>query len=123
MKAPPPPKDLKAPGRKIWRELQAAYEFEVHEAALLHEYCRSIDTLHELAAIVEREGVMDPETVRVHPAVVEQRQMRIVAARLAAALRLPSGDKEEGKAGDGLRRPQRRVGVRGIYSIEGGRTA
>jgi hypothetical protein len=34
-------------------------------------------------------------------------------ARLLAALRLPAGDEDE-QAG---RRPQRRVGVRGVYDI------
>ena len=51
---------------------------------------------------------------RAHPALVEARQQRIALARLLAALRLPAGEEE---AGD--RRPQRRMGVRGVYGVGG----
>jgi hypothetical protein len=40
---------------------------------------------------------------------VEARQQRIALARLLAALRLPSGEE-----GEQDRRPQRRMGVRGV---------
>lgn len=53
---------------------------------------------------------------RVHPALVEARQLRIALARLIAALPLPAGDEDDQAAG---RRPQRRVGVRGIYTLGG----
>ncbi|HLM07095.1 MAG TPA: hypothetical protein VK402_18085 [Blastococcus sp.] len=45
---------------------------------------------------------------------MEARQQRIALARLLAALRLPAGEEE---AGD--RRPQRRMGVRGVYGVGG----
>jgi hypothetical protein len=113
---PPAPPGTKAAGRRLWRSILAVYELEEHEAALLREMVRTVDQLDELAAIVERDGlvVRGPGlTDRVHPAAIEARQLRIALARLAAALRLPAG--EESIAG--MRRPQRRVGVRGPYQL------
>jgi hypothetical protein len=51
-------------------------------------------------------------TQRVHPALVESRQLKVAFARLAAALRLPAGDESDPGAS---RRPQRRMGARGVY--------
>jgi hypothetical protein len=82
--------------------------------ALLVQACRLVDLLDGLHAVVERDGpvLTAPDgAVRVHPAVVEARQGRIALARLVAALRLPGEDDV---------RPQRRVGVRGVYGVRGG---
>jgi hypothetical protein len=49
-----------------------------------------------------------------HPAVIEARQSAIAVARIAAALRLPAGEEDEGAQG------QRRTGARGVYQIHGG---
>lgn len=118
---PKPPVPLKAPGRKLWDVTLTKYELEAHELALLLELARTADMLGDLAAIVEQEGPtvdFPAGGQRMHPALVEARMQRIAFARLAAALRLPSGD--EGEESKDLRRPQRRVGVRGVYSIRGG---
>ena len=56
-------------------------------------------------------------TQRVHPAIVEARQLRIALARLSASLRLPAG--EEGDEPQHLRRPQRRGAARGVYGVRG----
>lgn len=112
---PRPPKGLRAPGRRLWRSVQADYELEEHETALLVEACRTVDLLDALAQIVADEGPMLDG--RVHPAVVEARQLRIALARLTAALRLPAGD--DGDHQQGARRPQRRVGARGVYRLRG----
>jgi hypothetical protein len=114
-KAPRAPAGLQRSGRALWRAVQDQYELEEHEAQLLREMCRTADQLDTLQAIVDREGPLDPETGRVHPAGVEARQLRITFARLSAALRLPAGDEDDAQQ----RRPQRRVGVRGTYGIRG----
>lgn len=96
------------------------YELEQHEVALLREMVRTVDLLDDLAAIVAAEGTMVPGpglTQRVHPAIVEARQMRIALSRLSASLRLPAG--EEGDQPAHLRRPQRRGAARGAYGIRG----
>jgi hypothetical protein len=110
---PRPPRGLKTPGRRLWRDVQGKYELEEHETALLTEMCRVADRLDALARVVETEGVMEPGTGRAHPALVESRQLGIAYARLSAALRLPAGADGDHQAGS--RRPQRKVGVRGVY--------
>ena len=84
------------------------YVLERHEVELLKQAVRCVDDLDRLDAAVRREGVVvGKASPRVHPALVEARQLRLVLARVLAALRLPSG--LAGKS------PQRRVGVRRPY--------
>lgn len=118
---PQPPKGTGPSGRRLWADVLGKYELEEHELALLREMARTVDLLDDLAGIVASEGLMTAGqggTTRVHPAVVEARQLRIALARLSASLRLPAGEEEEqpGKAGN-LRRPQRRGAARGTYGI------
>lgn len=106
-----PPKGTGASGRALWRDVMAKYVLEEHETALLREAVRTVDQLDALAAAVDADGaILDG---RVHPALVESRQLRIALARLLGALRLPAGDEDD------QRRPQRRVGARGVYAIGG----
>lgn len=110
-----PPKGTGPSGRALWNDVLGKYELEEHELALLREAVRSVDQLDKLHAIVENDGLIisGPNDVpRMHPAAVEARQLRIALARVIAALRLPADDDGSGA----LHRPQRRVGVRGIYS-------
>lgn len=121
--SPAPPDGSGPSGRRLWVDVTTKYELEQHEELLLREMVRVVDSLDELADIVEREGLVitDPGgKQRMHPAAVEARQLRIAYARLAASLRLPSGDEseQEGKPQQ-LRRPQRRGAARGTYGIRG----
>jgi hypothetical protein len=116
-RVPPAPRGAGAAGKRLWRSILAEYELEEHELALLREMVRTVDHLDELHGLVERDGIMAGE--RLHPAMVEARQLRIALARLAAALRLPAGDEDSSDAKHGTRRPQRRVGVRGPYRLRG----
>jgi hypothetical protein len=109
---PDPPEGAKTTGRELWTEILAAYDLDQHELALLRAMVRTVDELEDLADAVRHDGVIVEGEI--HPALREARQLRITLARLSAALRLPSGEE------DG--RPQRRVGVRGVYNI-GGRDA
>ena len=118
-----PPKELQAAGRRLWRSVLSSYELEAHEEGLLLQACRIADRLDGLAAVLAVEGVMEPGTGRAHPALVESRQQSIAYARVCAALRLPAGDAESDEARQDVRRPQRRVGARGVYGIAGGRSA
>lgn len=116
-KAPTAPKGTRASGRRLWSSVVDRYELEEHEAALLREAVRLVDLLDELQAVVDRDGPLlgTGEKRRVHPAAVEARQSRIALARVLAALRLP--DADSGK------RPQRRLGARGVYGIDRARTS
>lgn len=112
-----PPPGAKSSGARLWADVVGKYLLEEHEEALLREAVRCVDLLDDLAALVEAEGLMvaGPHGTRVHPALVESRQLRITLARVLAALRLPAGDEDEGET----RRPQRRSGVRGVYDVGG----
>lgn len=119
---PKPPADLRAPGRRLWDSISGEYELDEHELALLVEVVRTVDLCEILEARVRADGplVDTPQGLKAHPAAVEARQQRIALARLLAALRMPAGD--EGDQAQG-RRPQRRVGTRGVYGIKGGRAS
>lgn len=103
-KIPTAPPGTKAAGRRLWHEVLGRFELDQHEQALLREAVRVVDLLDVLSGIVIAEGPLVDG--RVHAAVVEQRQQRIVLARLIASLRLPD-DADE--------RPQRRGSARGTY--------
>ena len=121
MTAPAAPKGTGPGGRRLWRAVLADFDLEDAEVVLLGEAVRTVDTLDRLAAVVASAGdvIEGKEGPRVHPALVEARQLRIVLARLNAALRLP----DDPAASDGRtpRNPQRRTGSRGVYAIRGTR--
>lgn len=100
----------------MWRSVVGDYDLDEHELALLREAARTVDDLDRLAELVERDGMMVATKAgpRMHPGVVEARQLRIALARLLAALRLPDGEEGDESAG---RRAQRRVGFRGPYGL------
>ncbi|MGY1633059.1 hypothetical protein ACI784_15260 [Geodermatophilus sp. SYSU D01186] len=116
MTKPKTPPGTGPAGAKLWRTVLAEYELEEHELLLLREMVRTVDTLDALEARVAADGVLlgSSQGERAHPALVEARQQRITLARLQAALRLPAGEDEGGE-----RRPQRRMGVRGVYGVGG----
>ncbi len=112
MTKPAPPKGTQKAGAALWTAVLDEYELEEHEVLLLREAVRTVDALDALESRVAADGPLlgSSQGERAHPALVEARQQRIALARLLAALRLPAGEEE---AGD--RRPQRRMGVRGVY--------
>lgn len=110
---PKPPTGLRAGGRRLWATITGEFDLAEHEARLLTEACRTVDTLDSLDVAVRRDGVLGPDG-RPHPAAIEARQQKIALARILASLRLPSGDEGEST------RPQRRVGTRGVYAMGNG---
>lgn len=116
---PRAPAGLTASARRLWAQVLDEYELEQHEVGLLREMCRTQSQLDRLDRVVREEGAVitdrfgEPKT---HPAAVEARQLRITLARLSAALRLPAGEEGDQQA---TRRPQRRVGARGVYRLRG----
>lgn len=100
----------KEAGKRLWRSVVGEFDLDEHELVLLREAVRVTDHLDDLNSRVAKEGtvVSSPQGDKAHPALVEARQQQMTLARLLAALRVPSGDEAEN-------RPQRRVGVRGVY--------
>ncbi len=109
---PSAPSKAGAAGKRLWASVVDEYDLQEHELALLVEAVRTVDLLAELDAAVKADGALvdSPQGRKANPAAVEARQQRIAFARILAALRLPAGDEDE-------ERPQRRVGVRGTYSL------
>ena len=112
IKAPTPPTELRKSGRALWRDVLERYELDRHELTILREACRTADALDGLQALLEIEGLMGETSQgpRVHPALVEARQQRVVFARLLVALRIPAGEQDDG-------RTTQTRGVRGVYGI------
>jgi hypothetical protein len=120
---PLPPSGCSETAVGQWWAVVEAFELEDHEVALLREVCRTITVLDALDEVVTDEGLMTRDgkgTPKVHPAVVESRQLRITLARLFAALRLPEGAEDERRtSGTADGRPQRRGAPRGLYAVVG----
>ncbi len=91
------PRGLRTGGKRLWKAVTDEFDPDEHEAALLREACRTVDQLDLLQAILDgRTLVIDSnQGVRVHPALVESRQQRLVLAKLVTALRLPAGIIED----------------------------
>jgi hypothetical protein len=88
----PPPSDLKARGKALWRNVFGTYVLDPAETALLHELCRAADELDALTAAMADESpvVEGPQgQPRPHPLLAEIRQHRRLAETLAVALALP----------------------------------
>lgn len=100
---PSPPKGSGPGGRALWRSILVDFRLDQHELTLLREAVRVTDRLDALAVVIAAQGVMDPETGKAHPALVEARQQEITLARLLAVLRMPTG--EEGDEQASARRP------------------
>lgn len=88
------PNSLTGAGLALWEAITAEFTLAPQELALLEETCRVRTRISELDAIVATEGLMAESTQgpRVHPALVEGRQQRLLYAKLAAQLRIPLDD-------------------------------
>ncbi len=118
-RTPPPPPGLAPAGRRLWRAVLSDFELAEHEVVLLRQAASVVDLCDELAAVVAAAGPLMVTRLgepRVHPAVVELRQQRLVLARLVVALRVPLGDQEDQSptVSSPAARLQRR-GLRGVY--------
>ena len=106
------PKGLHAPGKRLWRAVDEAFELAEHELAQLAEACFVRDRIEQLRTQVDADGLMieSSQGARLHPAVGEIRAQQLAMARLLATLAVPA------LAEDGL--PASR-GVRGVYGLRG----
>jgi phage terminase small subunit len=96
------PRGLRATGKRLCEAVTCTFDLDPPEAALLEEACPTRDLLADLRAEIARNpAVIDSsQGVRVHPAIVEARQQRLVMAKLLTGLGLPRGlvDDEDGAA-------------------------
>ncbi|MDB5336958.1 MAG: terminase [Planctomycetaceae bacterium] len=85
------PDGLEDRGAALWLELQEEFEFDAHEAELLFETCRTLDTIDALSNAIAQNGVMvtgsQGQTV-LNAAIAERRQQQAAYARLVTQLNL-----------------------------------
>ncbi|OLT08689.1 hypothetical protein BJF77_12040 [Kocuria sp. CNJ-770] len=101
---PRAPRGLGEKSRELWRRTVREYELTDAELVVLGEACRVLHIVEQLEEIVEAKGFMasSSQGLRTHPAVVEQRQQRLLLSRLLRELRLPA-DEGHSAAGEGAR--------------------
>jgi P27 family predicted phage terminase small subunit len=90
--AKPPPKDLKASGKALWRNIIGQYALDPAEVVLLHQLCRAVDVLDRIAADLAEMGVttMGSQGQPIaNPLLNEQREQVKIVDRLQQALALP----------------------------------
>lgn len=100
---PRAPSDLGPGGRRLWRQVlgwlrEHRLILDPHEAPMVDELARTIDRLSAARDAIGKMHPADPAWTRLAG---EERQQRLVYARLVSALGLPSGvvpDAAEGRA-------------------------
>jgi hypothetical protein len=86
---------LGARGREFWDEQQKQLEFDPHEAQVLLEACRILDTIESLSEAIGADGVMvvgSQGQPVLNGAVAELRQQQAALARLIIQLNLDAPD-------------------------------
>lgn len=111
VEVPTPPPGLGTAAIAAWQHLHTEYTFEAHHLPLVARYCRTVDRLEALDAILARDG-LDADG-RLHWAAVEARLLGESLGRLLATLRLPEAEDEDGED----QRQQRRGGHRQPYGL------
>lgn len=108
---PTAPPGLGTAGRRQWLEILERYEFEAHELLVLAQICSTVDRLDALAAAVADRGVLEQSSqgLRASPLLAEERQQRVLLAKLITALGLPLGNIEGAEKGA--------APVRGLYGL------
>lgn len=109
-----PPDGLGAAGIELWAAIHAdlpeGFELTSRESAIAAMAARQADDIENLQAAVVDDGYLVTGSTgqqRVHPAVAELRQARIVVSRLLGALDIPSDEDAEQPTRAGTARSQR----------------
>jgi hypothetical protein len=92
---PSTPGSLKKRGRALWRTLFSGFEFDPEEKDMVHELCRTLDTIDALSDVIESDGTMiqgSTGQLVLHPAVAERRQQQAAFARMLQMLNLPEAE-------------------------------
>ncbi len=102
------PKPFGPSGARLWDQVNAEFELATHEAELLRQACRTLDTIDALQTVIDRDGVTwrkSFEDTRPHPLLCELRSQRSTYRVLIKALKLPLGVEGEpaGKVRHGVR--------------------
>ena len=89
------PSGLSLRGRRLWRALTSAYEFDAGESVVLSEACRTADLVDRLASrLAAEELIVDGSRGQsvLNPIAAELRLQRDLLGRLLGRLALPDAD-------------------------------
>ncbi|MFF1574132.1 P27 family phage terminase small subunit [Leifsonia sp. NPDC058292] len=92
---PATPRSLEKRGRALWRTLFSGFEFDLEERDMVHELCRTLDTIDALSGRIDADGTMitgSTGQLVLHPAVAERRQQQTSFARMLQMLNLPEAE-------------------------------
>lgn len=101
---PPAPVSLGTRGRRLWREVTAAWGLSIAEVEVLTLAARCLDRIDALESTLKDEkGTVEGSKGQpvAHPLAAELRSEVLLAAKLLAQLGLPT-DEGDGKEWDGL---------------------
>lgn len=104
MSTPKAPPGLKARGRVLWREVQAAYRLNPAEAATLGALARTIDEIADLeAALADAPVIVSGSKGQPMPnrLFAEIRAHRVLADKLQISLALPAPGEQTGQRRSG----------------------
>ncbi|MFF0268661.1 P27 family phage terminase small subunit [Kribbella sp. NPDC004536] len=111
----PPPPGCGTVGARLWTAVIDEFDPSETELVVLAAACRCADTVAELQATVDAEGLVMETRLgekKIHPALVELRSQSLTLARLLAVLGLPAAAVDEDMSLPRARRP------RGVYGRE-----
>lgn len=130
MAAPKAPSGLASRGRRLWREMHEASDFNPAETVLLHEACRITDRLDRLDAVLSGGEFLDvgqdadgEYVLRVDGALGAASRDANVLKQLVASLRLPdeaSGKRPQFRGPRGVQQPSK---ARSVSSLDRARAA
>lgn len=96
MKQPQPvraPNGLKVRGRALFKQITGVYVLDAGEMVLLHELCRTVDTIDAIESRVTADGLTISggrgQIPRAHPLLFPLAEHRKVVSRLVGELALP----------------------------------
>ncbi|MEW6659171.1 MAG: P27 family phage terminase small subunit [Thermodesulfobacteriota bacterium] len=89
--AVPAPKHLSKAAKELWADLVEDYDFESHQFELLRLLCESLDRLEACRKQLKKDGCFLKNRfgeTKPHPALREEREHKVLFARLARELNL-----------------------------------
>jgi phage terminase small subunit len=117
-KMPAAPRGLRPAGRKLWRQINAEYEFGPGELELVEVACRALERLREAEDLLDRDGIVVAARygTKAHPAVVIARDAGQTLARSLRQLGIKLEDElvKVPRRGGGRRSTVRRPNAGGM---------
>lgn len=86
-----PPKHLLKGGKQLWLDIAGEYDLEAHQVEILRSLCETLDRLELCRRQLKKDGLFSVNRfgeTKPHCALKEEREHRVLFARLARELNL-----------------------------------